>query len=295
LHDPAARKYALTPVTGVTAANAGPFTYLGTNSYVVGKESVVVIDPGPDDDAHLSALLSAINGRPVSHIFITHTHRDHSPLAGKLKAATGAVTVGEGPHRFVVSGGATSLNGLDASADFDFIPDLAVKDGERIDCGAFAITAITTPGHAENHTAFALEGSGILFSGDHVMGWATTIVAPPDGSMQSYLESLEKLASRTDKLYLPGHGAQIEKPQQRVRALKTHRLQREAAILEKIRQGERTLRRIVETVYASTDRNLHPAAALTAMAHLERLQKLGRISIDGTNGFEAEYTAAPQA
>ena len=275
----------------MTAPNAGPFTYLGTNSYVVGNQSVVVIDPGPDDDAHLAALLAIINNRPVSHILVTHTHRDHSPLAGKLKAITGAVTVGEGPHRFVASIGHTALNGLDASADFDFIPDLAVKDGDSVDCGAFAITAITTPGHAENHTVYALEGSGILFSGDHVMGWATTIVAPPDGSMQSYLDSLEKLAGRSDRLYLPGHGAQIEKPQQRVRALKTHRLQREAAIFQKIRQGERTLSSIVETVYATTDRNLHPAAALTAMAHLERLQQLGRISINGINGFEAEYTA----
>lgn len=281
----------MTPVQCVTAANAGPFTYLGTNSYVIGGESVVVIDPGPDDDAHLSALLSAINNRPVSHILVTHTHRDHSPLADKLKGITGAITVGEGPHRFVTSIGQTSLNGLDASADFDFVPDHAIKDGERLDCGEFTITAITTPGHAENHVAFAIESSGILFSGDHVMGWATTIVAPPDGSMQSYLDSLEKLAGRTDRLYLPGHGAQIEKPQQRVRALKTHRLQREAAILGKVRQGERTLSRIVETVYASTDRNLHPAAALTALAHLERLQHLGRISIDGINGFEATYSA----
>ena len=281
----------MTPVTRVTAANAGPFTYLGTNSYVIGNKSVVVIDPGPDDDTHLAALLTAINNRPVSHILVTHSHRDHSPLAGKLKSVTGAVTVGEGPHRFITSTGLASLNGLDASADLEFIPDIAIMDSQHLDCGEFTITAITTPGHAENHTAYALEGSGILFSGDHVMGWATTIVAPPDGSMQSYLKSLEKLAGRADRLYLPGHGEQIEKPQQRVRALKTHRLQREAAILEKIRQGERTLTRIVETVYASTDRNLHPAAALTAMAHLERLQQLGRISIGGPNGFEAQYTA----
>ena len=175
------------------------------------------------------------------------------------------------------------------SADFLFIPDLTVKDGDQISCGGFAMTAIATPGHAENHMAFSLEGTGTLFSGDHVMGWATTIVAPPDGSMQRYLDSLDRLISRDDRLYLPGHGEKIENPRQRVRALKTHRLQREAAILEKIRQGEKTLSRIVETVYASTDKRLHGAAALTAMAHLERLQNLGRISIAGSNGFEATY------
>lgn len=280
----------MTPITCVTAPNPGPFTYLGTNSYVVGDETVIVIDPGPDDDLHLAALVSAIGRRPVSHILVTHTHRDHSPLSSRLKAMTGAITVGEGPHRYITPAGTEFSNIMDASADFEFTPDHAVKDGNRIDCGRFGITAVATPGHAENHMAFALEGTGILFSGDHVMGWATTIVAPPDGSMQSYLDSLERLAARDDRLYMPGHGDTIENPRQRVRALKTHRLQREAAILEKIRQGEKSLNRIVEKVYASTDKRLHGAAALTTMAHLERLQKLGRISITGTNGYDATYT-----
>ena len=279
----------VTTVSCITAPNPGPFTYLGTNSYVVGDETVIVVDPGPNDDTHLAALLAEIGQRVVSHVFVTRTHRDHSPLAAKLKALTGAVTVGEGPHRFINTGGQAFAGVMDASADFLFIPDLTVKDGDQISCGGFAMTAIATPGHAENHMAFSLVGTGTLFSGDHVMGWATTIVAPPDGSMQRYLDSLDRLILRDDRLYLPGHGEKIENPRQRVRALKTHRLQREAAILEKIRQGEKTLNRIVETVYASTDKRLHGAAALTAMAHLERLQNLGRISIAGSNGFEATY------
>lgn len=279
------------PVACVTAPNAGPFTHLGTNSYVIGGDSVAVIDPGPDDDGHLAALLNAIGNRPATHIFITHTHIDHSPLARKLSAVTGAITVGVGPHRFIESASSDTLNGLDASADFDFEPAIPVQDGQTIDCGDFRITAITTPGHAVNHAAYAVEGSGILFSGDHVMDWSTTIVAPPDGSMQSYIDSLDKLLKRSDRQYLPGHGGQIDNPHQRVRALKTHRLQREAAILDQVRRGQSRLKTIVETVYATTDPRLHPAAALTTMAHLERLSALGRISIHGSNGFEAHYTA----
>lgn len=275
----------------VTAANAGPFTHLGTNSYIVGGDSVAVIDPGPDDDRHLDALLNAIGARQATHIFVTHTHIDHSPLAKKLSALTGAITVGVGPHQFLGTASASTLNGLDASADFDFEPAIAVKDGQTVDCGDFRITAITTPGHAVNHAAYALEGSGVLFSGDHVMDWSTTIVAPPDGSMQSYLESLDKLLTRSDRQYLPGHGGIIENPHQRVRALKTHRLQREAAILDQVRRGRGSLKAIVEAVYATTDPRLHPAAALTTMAHLERLGTLGRISIAGTNGYEAHYEA----
>lgn len=281
----------MTTVTCVTAGNPGPFTYLGTNTYVAGDDTVIVVDPGPDDDSHLDALVAVIGGRPVSHILVTHTHRDHSPLAGKLKALTGAITVGEGPHRYTASAGPEFANIMDASADFGFVPDKAITDGESLDCGGFAITAIATPGHAENHMAFSLDGTGIVFSGDHVMAWATTIVAPPDGSMQSYLDSLDKLAARQDRVFLPGHGEKIENPRLRVRALKTHRLQRERAILDKVRAGENTLSRIVETVYASTDKRLHGAAALTAMAHLERLQSLGRIDIAGANGYDASYTA----
>lgn len=281
----------MTQFVCVTAPNAGPFTHLGTNSYIIGRDSVAVIDPGPDDDRHLLALLNTIGTRPVSHIFVTHTHIDHSPLAKKLSARTGARTVGVGPHRFLNSASTDTLNGLDASADFDFEPAISVTDGQTVDCGDFRITTITTPGHAENHAAYAIEESGILFSGDHVMDWSTTIVAPPDGSMQSYIDSLDKLLNRSDRQYLPGHGGQINNPHQRVRALKAHRLQREAAILDQVRRGRSRLKTIVEAVYATTDPRLHPAAALTTMAHLERLRTFGRISIHGTNGFDAYYTA----
>lgn len=278
-------------ITRITAGNPGPFTYLGTNSYIIGNDCLVVVDPGPDDDAHLGALVAAIAGRPVSHILITHTHRDHSPLAGKLKALTGATTVGEGPHRYTTAADPAFTSLMDASADFDFMPDIPVKNGAQIECGGFSVTSIATPGHAENHMAYSLDGTGILFSGDHVMEWATTIVAPPDGSMQRYLDSLDRLVIRDDRIYMPGHGDNIESPKKRVRALKTHRLQREGAILAYVQTGETTLSRIVQTIYASTDKSLHGAAALTTMAHLERLRDLGRIAINGPNGFDATYVA----
>ena len=196
----------------VTAPNPGPFTFEGTNSYIVGADSLVVIDPGPESDTHFEALLAAIQGRPVSHIFVTHTHRDHSPLARRLAAHTGAICLGEGPHRYTGGHLAGDGNVLDASADLDFMPDRHLFHNELVDCGAFAIRAIATPGHAENHMAYALEGTGTLFSGDHVMGWATTIVAPPDGSMESYLNSLTLLAKRKDRVFLPGHGDAVAPP-----------------------------------------------------------------------------------
>ncbi|MGB8816320.1 MAG: MBL fold metallo-hydrolase [Rhizobiaceae bacterium] len=279
-------------IVRIVAPNAGLFTFHGTNSYLVGRQTLAVIDPGPDDERHLASLLAAIDGRPVTHIFITHTHRDHSPLARKLAAATGAICVGEGPHRYVGDVALRSGSVLDASADLDFLPDLRVGDGQSVECAEFAVTAIATPGHAQNHMSYALDDTKVLFSGDHVMGWATTIVAPPDGSMESYIASLETLAVRKDKVFLPGHGGPITKPQSHVRALKAHRLWREAAILERIRKGGRSLQDIVSEVYKATDPRLHGAAALTAMAHLQRLESLGAIAIEGPLGPDAIYTMA---
>lgn len=276
-------------VTRVTAPNPGPFTFHGTNSYLIGTDRLAVIDPGPDSDVHLEALMRAIDGRPVTHIFITHTHRDHSPLAGRLAALTGAMTLGEGPHRY--TGGVTPGDGnpLDASADLDFKPDQRLGHLDFVDCGAFRIRAVATPGHAENHMAYALEEDGILFSGDHIMAWATTIVAPPDGSMDSYLKSLSVIARRHDKVLLPGHGGPVTSPQRHARALKAHRLQREAAILNRVLQGDSDLKHIVAQVYQATDPRLHGAAALTALAHLERLQSLGKITVKGAFGFDAAF------
>jgi glyoxylase-like metal-dependent hydrolase (beta-lactamase superfamily II) len=277
----------------LTAPNPGPFTYTGTNSYIVGTDRLAVIDPGPDSDAHFDALLNVIGGRPVSHIFITHTHRDHSPLAKRLAARTGALCLGEGPHRYTGGHTAGDGNALDASADLDFMPDQRLAHNELVDCGGFAMRAIATPGHTENHMAFALEGADILFSGDHVMGWATTIVAPPDGSMERYLNSLTLLAGRGDKVFLPGHGGPVAQPQRHSRALRAHRLSRETAIFKRVQAGDTDLEAIVANVYQATDTRLHGAAALTALAHLERLAAHGKITISGRLGPSAVFRPAP--
>ena len=181
-----------------------PLTFHGTNTYIVGRETVCVIDPGPEDEAHFAALKRALKGRRVSHIAISHTHRDHSPLARRLKAETGALTVAEGPHRPARPLHAGEINPFGESSDVDFRPDIALSEGERIEGDGWALSAILTPGHTANHAAFALEGTGIVFSADHVMAWATSIVAPPDGAMSDYMDSLERLLERDDRLYLPG-------------------------------------------------------------------------------------------
>ncbi len=279
-------------IVRVTAPNPGPFTFHGTNTYLIGHEQLAVIDPGPESEAHFQALLAAIAGRPVSHIFVTHTHRDHSPLAARLVEHTGAICLAEGPHRYTKGHAVGEGNVLDASADLDFVPHRTVKHDELIDCGEFQIRAIATPGHAENHMAFALEGDGLLFSGDHVMAWATTIVAPPDGSMESYLNSLALLAKRHDRVFLPGHGGPVQNPQRHSRALKAHRIQRETAIFNRVLAGDANVASIVASVYQSTDKRLHGAAAMTALAHLERLAQHGKIRMDGALGLDAVFRPA---
>jgi glyoxylase-like metal-dependent hydrolase (beta-lactamase superfamily II) len=279
-------------VVRVTADNAGPFTFHGTNSYIVGADTLAVIDPGPDDDAHLAALLAAIGGRPVSHIFVSHTHRDHSPLAAKLKAATGAVTVAEGPHRPArpLRTGETHL--LDASSDHDFVPDIALADGATIDGDGWSLTGVHTPGHAANHCAFALAGTGILFSADHVMAWSTTIVAPPDGAMSDYMASLDRLLLRDDTLYLPGHGGPVTRPRSFVKGLKTHRKMRERAILERLRSGDRTIPDMVAAIYRDTDPRLHEAAGLSVLAHLEDMVARGQATAERDVSYDGVFAPA---
>ncbi|QKV18790.1 MBL fold metallo-hydrolase [Oricola thermophila] len=279
-------------VTRVTVNNPGPFTFHGTNSYIVGEETLAVIDPGPEDDAHLRALLAAIAGRPVSHIFVSHTHADHSPLAARLKEATGATVVAEGPHRAARPLHIGETNPLDASSDTDFAPDRRLADGEVIDTGEWAIEAIATPGHTANHMAFALKGTGILFSADHVMAWATSIVAPPDGAMADYLSSLDRLAERDERLYLPGHGGPVRNPNRFVRALRTHRKMREAAVLDRIRKGDRTIPEMVREIYRDTDPRLHGAAGLSVLAHLEDLVARGLVETDGPPAINGIYAPA---
>lgn len=270
----------------LTAENPGPFTFHGTNTYLVGENALAVIDPGPEDERHLQAILTAAGDAPITHIFVSHTHRDHSPLAERLKAKTGAAVLAEGPHRAARPLRLGEINPLDASADMDFVPDIALADGAVIEGDGWAIRAVHTPGHAANHVAFALEDTGILFSADHVMAWSTTIVAPPDGAMSDFMASLDKLIGREDRLLLPGHGGPVTDPAPFLRGLRTHRKMRERAIVERLKSGDRTVPEMVAVIYRSTDPRLHGAAGLSVLAHLEDLAGRGiveasEVSIDG--------------
>lgn len=276
-------------VQRITVNNPSPFTFHGTNSYIVGTSSVAVIDPGPDDAVHFDALMRALDGRPVSHIFISHTHRDHSPLARRLKAETGALTVAEGPHRAARPLHEGEINPFAESADTDFRPDIVAADGQVIEGDGWALSAIHTPGHTANHCAFGLEGTGILFSADHVMAWATTIVAPPDGSMSDFMASVEKLLARDDRIYFPGHGGPVREPASFLRGLRTHRRMRERAVMERIIAGDRLIPDMVRAIYAKTDPKLHGAAALSVLAHLEDLVEKGRVITEGPPSLSGIY------
>lgn len=279
-------------VRRLTVNNPSPFTFHGTNSYLVGADTLAVIDPGPEDDAHFETLMAAIGGRPVSHIFVSHTHCDHSPLSPRLKKETGAIVAAEGPHRPARPLRIGEVNPLDASADTEFTPDLALADESVVEGDGWAIRTIHTPGHTANHAVFALEGTGILFSADHVMAWATSIVAPPDGAMSDYMRSLDRMIEREDDLYLPGHGGPLKKPRPFLRGLKTHRRMRERAIRERLRAGDRTIPDLVAAIYRDTDPRLHGAAGLSVLAHLEDLVARGQAACDGEISIDAVYRPA---
>jgi glyoxylase-like metal-dependent hydrolase (beta-lactamase superfamily II) len=261
-------------VARIVAENPGPFTFKGTNTYLVGDRSLAVIDPGPDDERHCAAILAAAAGRRITHIFVTHTHRDHVDGLTRLKAATGALSCGH--LRSDASRGtiASSPSGREF-VDLDFKPDVHLADGERIAGDGFAITALHTPGHAPDHLCFALEGTGLVFSGDHVMAWNTSVIAPPEGNMADYMRSLEMLLDRDDRTLLPGHGGRIHEPQRTVKAYLLHRRWRENAILDAVRSGVTTIRTIVPVVYPGIDGRLAMAAALSVRAHVEHLLERG--------------------
>ncbi|NEH60914.1 MBL fold metallo-hydrolase [Rhizobium leguminosarum] len=279
-------------VERVTVNNPGPFTFFGTNSYIVGASSVAVIDPGPEDEAHYQALMAALGGRAVTHIFVSHTHRDHSPLARRLQAATGAVTVGQGPHRPARPLRDGEINPFAESSDLSFVPDITLSDGQTLSGNGWALSAVLTPGHTANHAAFALEGRDILFSGDHVMAWSTSIVAPPDGSMADYMTSLQRLIEREDRLLLPGHGGPVTEPSTFLKALKAHRLRREQAVLARVQAGDGQIAEMVKVIYRDTDPKLHGAAALSVLAHIEDLLERGEIAADGPPSLAALYRPA---
>jgi glyoxylase-like metal-dependent hydrolase (beta-lactamase superfamily II) len=276
-------------VRRVMANNPGPFTFKGTISYIVGKGNVAIIDPGPDDPAHIGALLEAVRNETVTHIFVTHTHRDHSPAVPAIKAATGATVYAEGPHRAARPLHIGEHNPLDASADRDFVPDVALKDGAVVEGDGWAIEAITTPGHTANHMCYALKGTNILFAGDHVMAWATSIVAPPDGAMSDYMASLNKLAKRSETIYLPGHGPAITDAPRFVSYYILHRKAREASILHRLGKGETDIPTIVRAIYIGIDPRLTGAAGLSVLAHLEDLVARGMVETDGQPAVDGIY------
>ena len=276
-------------VLRVTAPNSGPLTFAGTNSYVLGRETLAIIDPGPDDEGHWRTLLEAIDGRPVSHIFVSHTHKDHSPLAARLKAETGATIVAEGPHRSARPLHAGEINPLAESSDMDFRPDIAATHGAVFAGDDWEIEVLHTPGHTANHAVFAERKRNILFSADHVMAWATTIIAPPDGAMSDFMASLDLLLRRDERLYFPGHGGPVTSPQKFTRALKAHRRMRESAILARVTKGDRTIPEMVAVIYRDTDKRLHGAAALSVLAHLEDLVERGAVVTDGPPSLRGIY------
>jgi len=262
-------------VRRVLCANPGPFTWRGTNTYLVGRGRVAVLDPGPEDPAHLAAILEAVRGERVTHILVSHTHRDHSPGARALQAATGAPTFGFGPHLTPPEAGGEG-------GDHGFSPDIRLAEGGMVDGGDWRLTALHTPGHCANHLCFAME-RGPLFSGDHVMSWSTTVVSPPDGDMTDYMASLARLRARDDALYLPGHGPPLPDPGRFTEALARHRTEREARVLEALRAaGRATAAALVPAAYGpELDPRLAHAAARSLLAHLIKLEREGAAMRDG--------------
>ena len=269
--------------------NPGPFTFKGTVSYIIGRDRVAVIDPGPLDEAHIKALLDAVRGETVTHIFVTHTHRDHSPAAARIKAATGAQTLGEGPHRAARELHMDEAPRLDASGDREFHPDTALTDGDVVAGDGWRLEAIATPGHTANHMAFALKDSEILFSSDHVMAWSTPVVAPPDGAMSDYMASLEKLVDRPETIYLPGHGGAVKDAPRFVESYIRHRRGREQSILKRLAESEADIPALVQGIYVGLDPRLVRAAGLSVFAHLEDLLARGLIATDGPPSLNNIY------
>jgi glyoxylase-like metal-dependent hydrolase (beta-lactamase superfamily II) len=261
-------------VARVLAHNPSAFTYTGTQSYLIGDREVAVIDPGPDVPEHIEALEKAIGDRSVVAIMCTHTHRDHSPAAKPLADATGAPIIGCAPLALETVGPRA-----DASFDGDYSPDLVLKDADSVTVEGRPIVAVATPGHTSNHLCFAYEGA--LITGDHVMGWSTTVVVPPDGDMAEYMRSLDKLRGRDDRIYYPAHGAPVTNPQQYVRSLIGHRMQRERQILRLVSEQPRPIVDIVANAYPGLDARLVPAAGGSVLAHLVDLERRGLVDREG--------------
>ncbi len=278
-------------VVRIVANNPSVFTYKGTNTYILGEGADrALIDPGPEDDAHFDAIMKALGSSHISHILITHTHRDHIDGLERLAKATGAKVCGYGRTAREPDALSASPSGAEAY-DLAFTPDLKVNDGDEISGSDWAVKALFTPGHAPDHLSFELMGRKVMFSGDHVMGWNTSVVAPPEGNMTDYLASLEKLLPRDDDVYFPGHGGRIEQPQRFAKAYLVHRRWREQAIFNAIQNGKSNISQVVSVVYKDLDPRLARAASLSVQAHVEHLAEQGKVRMDKPVTFETSITA----
>jgi len=263
-------------VRRLLAPNPSPFTYTGTQTYIIGEGDVAVIDPGPDLPEHVDALVEALEGERVAAILCTHTHRDHSPASRPLQAATGAPIIGCAPLSLDDSGPRA-----DESFDAHYRPDRVLADGERLGAEGWTLEAVATPGHTSNHLCLALPEDAALFTGDHVMGWSTTVVAPPDGDMAAYRASLDRLLERDDRVYYPAHGPAVEDPHAHVRRLLVHRHMRERQIVGHLQRGEGRIPAMVAQMYAGIDPRLFPAAGRSVLAHLVDLERRNLVRAEG--------------
>jgi glyoxylase-like metal-dependent hydrolase (beta-lactamase superfamily II) len=286
-------------VRRVIADNPSKYTYLGTGTYIIGHDDVAVIDPGPLLDGHRDALAAALDGLRVRAILVTHCHSDHSPLAAWLHETTGAPTFAFGPHGTAEPGGdiAEDVDGdiedgvtLEETTDTDFVPDVRVGDGEVVAMGSgWTMRAVFTPGHTSNHMCYALEEERALFTGDHVMGWSTTVVSPPDGDMRAYIDSLRKVIARDDVTLWPTHGAPVTSPKPFLQAFLEHRLQREAQVLDAVRSGLSDIEAMVKVMYADVREELHKAAGRSVLSHLIKLVDDGAVTVEGKLGSKGTY------
>jgi glyoxylase-like metal-dependent hydrolase (beta-lactamase superfamily II) len=270
----------------VVANNPGPFTFKGTGVYMIGRGEIALIDPGPDSPEHIDVLMRAIGDERLTHIFVTHFHMDHSPAAKPLAERTGAKIYASAIP--LIESECDNIR-LEAGDDDDFAPDVTLHDGDRFSGPGWTLEAIATPGHTAHHTAYALLEENALFTGDHIMGWSTTIIGPPDGDMSAYLASLAKVRDRDFATLWPTHGPPIREPRTFVDAYLAHRLSREAQVIGQLRSGKREIKHMVAEMYADVDKRLHPAACHSVLAHMIRLVQLGQVGCEGPPCVDNEY------
>ena len=270
----------------VVAKNPSKFTYRGTGTYIVGQGRVAIVDPGPDDDDHIAAVLAAVDGERVEALLITHTHRDHSPASRAVTEATGAVAYGFGPHPTADDDDGKS----EERGDIEFAPDAAVVHGDAVEGPGWSFECLYTPGHISNHIAYRWREAAGVFTGDHIMGWSTTVIPPPDGNMTDYLASLRLLADAPgDRVYWPTHGPPVTNPHPLVEALYSHRLDRERQILACLATGPKTISEMVEVMYADVAPELHEPASRSVLAHLIAMTGDGRVGSHGESTAETMY------